>query len=107
MMGEVPYASAAIRAKKKPTTMRGLNVGLSSLLASSLRGLLSNEGTGDHQDGARDLEERAGLAKNDDGQDERDNGVELDHGCGQVHSRRLARSEVAVSAQDEMQDARR
>ena len=107
MIGDVPYASAAIKAKKKPTTMRGLNAGSFGLLAPALRGLLSNEGTGDHQDGTRGLQERAGLAENDDGQDERDYRVELDHGRGQVHSRRLARSEVAVSAQDEMQNARR
>ena len=33
MIGELPYASAAIKAKKKPTATRGLNAGSLSLLA--------------------------------------------------------------------------
>ena len=71
---------------------------------SGLRGLLSNKRPRDHQHGTRDLQHRARFAENDDGQNKRDHGVELDHGRRQVHPGRLACAEVAVSAEDEMQN---
>ena len=44
-IGEVPYASAAIKAKKKPTATRGLNVGLRPTLPTAWEVVPSDLGT--------------------------------------------------------------
>jgi len=72
---------------------------------SRLRCTLGNERPTDHENGTADLQHRAGLSENDYGQNERDDRVELHYGRSEIHARRLARSEVAVSAENEMQDA--